>query len=59
MPRKDRPAPAAPGGKGSKNALADMFNLEMPEDDEDALMAELALLEGRKPAPKGFNFIRK
>ena len=51
MPRKDRGE--GDGGKGSKNPLADMFNLQMPEDDEESLMAELAALQGVKPASKG------
>ena len=51
MPRKERGE--GDGGKGSKNPLADMFNLQMPDDDEESLMAELAALQGVKPASKG------
>ena len=36
--------------RGANNPLASMFNLDMPEDDEDALMAELAALQGISPA---------
>jgi hypothetical protein len=54
MPRKERGGGGGgEGGKGGKNPLADMFNLQMPEDDEDALMAELAALQGVKPPSKG------
>ena len=52
MPRKDRGG--GDGGKGAKNPLADMFNIQMPEDDEEALMAELAALQGIQPPSKGF-----
>ena len=31
------------------NPLADMFNIQMPEDDEAALEAELAALQGIAP----------
>ncbi|XP_063688203.1 coiled-coil and C2 domain-containing protein 1B-like [Bolinopsis microptera] len=51
MPRKDRAGGDA--GKGAKNPLADMFNIQMPEDDEEALMAELAALQGIQPPSKG------
>ena len=55
MPRKERGGGgAADGGKGAKNPLADMFNLQMPDDDEEGLMAELAALQGIKPPSKGF-----
>ena len=55
MPRKERGGGgAADGGKGAKNPLADMFNLQMPDDDEEGLMAELAALQGVKPPTKGF-----
>ena len=54
MPRKERGGGgAADGGKGAKNPLADMFNLQMPDDDEEGLMAELAALQGVKPPSKG------
>lgn len=34
------------------SSLAGMFNLEMPDDNEDDLMAELAALQGIKPPTK-------
>ena len=55
MPRKDRGG--GDGGKGAKNPLADMFNIQMPEDDEEALMAELAALQGIQPPSKGLSII--
>ena len=37
--------------KGS-NSLADMFNLDMPDDNDEDLLAELAALHGVKPPTK-------
>ena len=53
MPRKERAGGGGGDGggkKGAANPLANMFNIQMPDDDEDSLMAELAALQGVQPA---------